>query len=99
MPLHTGGDDDGRDDAFTYKEEMMSLHTGGDVFMSFTYRMRRCLYIQEETMSLHLHTGGDDVFTYRRRCLYIQSLHTGGDIQMPLHTRGDDVFTFTYKRR
>ena len=39
-----------------------------------------------------LHTGGDDVFTYRRRQrLYIK------DETMPLHTGGDDVFT--YRRR
>ena len=55
----------------------MSLHTGGDD--PFTYKRRRCLYIQEETMPLiqeemmSLHTGGDDVFTYKRRlCPYIQ---------------------------
>ena len=41
----------------------MSLHTGGDD--AFTYKRRRCLYIQEEMM--HLHTRGDDAFTYKRR--------------------------------
>ena len=40
---------------------------------------------------MSLHTGGVDVFTYRRRrCLYIQ------EELMSLHTGGDDVFT--YKR-
>ena len=47
---------------------------------------KRCLYIQEEMMSLH--TRRDDAFTYRRRrCLYIQ------DEMMSLHTGADDVFT------
>ena len=57
----------------------MSLHTGGDDVL--TYKRRRCLNIQEETMSLHT----------RRRCLYIQ------EETMSLHTGADDVFT--YRRR
>ena len=46
-----------------HTELMMSLHTEDDDV--FTYKRRRCLYIQEEMMPLH--TGGDDAFTYKRR--------------------------------
>ena len=54
----------------------MPLHTRGDDV--FTYKMRRSLNIQDETMSLH--TGGDDAFTYRRRRAFTY------EEMMPLHT-------------